>query len=627
MVLTTSSKKFIKKHQRNAFSYQVELNPAYQTNQNANFYEDWLVDLRHEGDEYVSISTGDQNAPKSNLVMVQTSAFKLDTVEKTSYFRPRVLPPIENMIVVDDEGVEQSVEPPDSMYDQHKFDCSAAVASAPGPAPGPGPTRRLSLTVPPGTSSNPNPAGPAPSPFAGDSHDNGAIADADWVDDGNPDGKSAKPTYGAVQTSGENDEFFYIMGRKVKADNEGFLKELWGICAEGSPAAISTASESIKCNVGESVQIGTFKKRKNLTIKKKNSRELGVQEADIVSPDVSDDEDDPAYMVWADDDVYEPDEMGVDLNDDEASIFSKEITYRMTDCESKYGLVTDPQTPEAPAPVPRYWVPTPTEAPAPDADAPSAAVVPTYQAPGPHRLLGERRKLGIEEAFSSSMLGVFDWRWCGPGTIVKNEDCPENGGAAAEHDDIEYMCRRHDHAKKIAQGSFGMPRLTCQADYDIQVGTTIGATCWAAIALCISVFPVGCAAALPLCDAEDVIGIVYGSNSPYGMSQGCYNIESVATPVYSPEAAHNHWCNCGWRGCSWGCASNHGATYVSSYDYSTQEVIRYGSNRYNGGNLHNYGYNAPGLNCVGTDIDGSTSECVRICPSDSSVFTSTNSWN
>ena len=485
MVVTTPSANtdsFIEKHQKEVYSYQVNLNPAYQTDQNARFYEDWTVDLRHEDDEYIKIVTGDRNAPKTNLVTVET----LSGAEYLSIVIPLERPPLDDAL---------------------KLDCRAVLEKKKDPEKN---GRSLNpVTPPPVASNNPNPGDPVLSSISGDSHIEGAtIVDEDWVDDGEHDGYSAKPSYGAPGAS----DIFYFMNRMVTANKNGLLDKLWGICAEGSPAATSET-----CSPGDSVLIGEFR----------------IKGSSVVG-------------------------------------------FRLTSsaCEALF----------------------------------------------------ERRKLGIEEWFGSSVLSASSYKWCGAGTDLATETCPETGGAATQHDDIEYMCRRHDHAKKVAVGGFGLPRLSCQADYDIQVGTTIGATCWAGIAACITFFPVGCAAALAACDAEDGVGIVYGNNSPIGMSQGCYNIEEVATPVYSYSAAHNHWCNCGWRGCSWGCADNHGETYVSSHTYSTEEVIRFGSDRYNGGNLHNYGYDAPGSDCVHTNSDGSTSACTTTCPSDSSVFTSTNSW-
>ncbi|GMI62528.1 hypothetical protein ScalyP_jg5733 [Parmales sp. scaly parma] len=177
-------------------------------------------------------------------------------------------------------------------------------------------------------------------------------------------------------------------------------------------------------------------------------------------------------------------------------------------------------------------------------------------------------------------------------------------------------------------GTLGLPILPCQADYEIQAGLSVSGSCWAAFAACIGPIPFGCATVIPLCSLSDAIALYFDNNNPLAASVGCWNTESIATPVYSAEAAHNHWCNCGWRGCSWGCADNHGATYISSYTYHTAEVLKTGSSRYEG-TLHNYGYNMPGTGC-NVNAAGSTTpqySCATQCDDDGSYFTSTNSWN
>jgi len=123
------------------------------------------------------------------------------------------------------------------------------------------------------------------------------------------------------------------------------------------------------------------------------------------------------------------------------------------------------------------------------------------------------------------------------------------------------------------------------------------------------------------CDWEDLIGVIFARESLISGYNGCYNYEQVATDHYvnRTHAAHNHWCSCGWRGCSWGCPSNHGATYqqFSHTTYSYQHVLKTWLNRYD--NTYDWGddnYDNPGPGCVHKNSDNTTDACTRQCPAD-----------
>ncbi|GMI60314.1 hypothetical protein ScalyP_jg10120 [Parmales sp. scaly parma] len=633
VALTSNQKTFIEKHQLAPMSYRVKMDMQYQPTENLppgiqerSMYQDWLVDLTPNS-EFVSITTGDATKGDGQTVTVETSEELSSGTDasgrrlssgaraRATTYESRV-PAYEDLLPPAD-GTSQFSK-------KFHSECSASKTVASDAV-------RRSLS---------------------ELEDDSVASDS-------------KDTYTLLQ----HEDDLIVMGRVVRVDSNGHLSKLFGFCFEGCAAQIAN-----DCQIGDTVQIGTFGAPSKMAVKENHYVAVSNRRRKLTEAPLQSAEMEPLTMEAVNAMIADP-------NNEEWQSIELEVDGEMVQVPQKFEAKAVTEATAAWNNERRSTGRTEGEVAEFFNEEPEYAYLPTARL----SMCPEKEDLAEDETEEDGearrKLWSCGWRgcdtegmlyniligdmplWCGAGTDIATEACPEGGAwtgtpsdrwtwaadSGGNHafrwfpsqnmDTMEYRCRRHDHSKKgsagyegLPLGNLGTPTMSCKADWDIARARrensphlTLQCASVLAAALLAVVPTVGASLlAIPAaCDMEDLIAVVYGHSSPIADFHGCYNYEQVPTHHYATmqHAAHNHWCNCGWRGCSWGCPSNHGETYqqLSSTTYSDQHVLKTWSNRYN--DFHDWGadnYDVPGPGCVHKNSDGSTSPCTKQCPDDES---------
>jgi hypothetical protein len=664
VALTSNQKTFIEKHQLAPMSYRVKMDMQYQPTENLPpgileraMYQDWLVDLTLNS-EFVSITTGDATKGDGQTVTVETSEELSSGTDasgrrlssgaraRATTYESRV-PAYEDLLPPAD-GTSQFSK-------KFHSECSASKTVASDAV-------RRSLS---------------------ELEDDSVASDS-------------KDTSTLLQ----HEDDLIVMGRVVRVDSNGHLSKLFGFCFEGCAAQIAN-----DCQIGDTVQIGTFGAPSEMAVKENHYVAVSNRRRKLTEAPLQSAEMEPLTMEAVNAMIADP-------NNEEWQSIELEVDGEMVQVPQKFEAKAVTQATAAWNNERRSTGRTEGEVAEFFNEEPEYAYLPTARlSMCPEEDLAEdeteedgeaRRKLfscgwrGCDSAgMLYNVLGGNMPLWCGPGTNVATEACPEGGAwtgtppqrytyANDENgsnmgfrwkdsqpvDDLEYRCRRHDHTKRgsagyegLPNGPLGVPTMSCYSDWLLFTGNdwlttgfhlsvTCGTVLAAALLAVVPTVGASLLLILPACDMEYLVTMVYGRPSPiYGIN-GCYNYEQVATHHYRTiqHAAHNHWCNCGWRGCSWGCPSNHGATYqaYSHTTYSYQHVHKQGEDRFGSYNResnpsaprlwqwntkqwreedgeffyyqiegeNNDAFDTPGPGCEHKNSDGSTSHCTRQCPDD-----------
>ncbi|GMI60316.1 hypothetical protein ScalyP_jg10122 [Parmales sp. scaly parma] len=666
VALTSNQKTFIEKHQLAPMSYRVKMDMQYQPTENLppgiqerSMYQDWLVDLTPNS-EFVSITTGDATKGDGQTVTVETSEELSSGTDasgrrlssgaraRATTYESRV-PSYEDLLPPAD-GTSQFSK-------KFHSECSASKTVASDAV-------RRSLS---------------------ELEDDSVASDS-------------KDTSTLLQ----HEDDLIVMGRVVRVDSNGHLSKLFGFCFEGCAAQIAN-----DCQIGDTVQIGTFGAPSEMAVKENHYVAVSNRRRKLTEAPLQSAEMEPLTMEAVNAMIADP-------NNEEWQSIELEVDGEMVQVPQKFEAKAVTQATAAWNNERRSTGRTEGEVAEFFNEEPEYAYLPTARlsmCPEKEDLAedeteedGEaRRKLwscgprgcDTEGMLYNILVGGMPL-YCGPGTNLTSEACPEGGawtGTPSDRytfhktkgvswvksqslDDLEYRCRRHDHTKKGSSGwlteevkagrlsgsypngsllGLSLPTMSCKADQDLAWGSKTGfiftdglgnedvfdSTCYVgmgctgvvAAALYNIVPTIGLSLfAIPAaCDVEDVVALLFGPESPVYGGIGCYNYENVPTHHYVTRAhgAHNHWCNCGWRGCSWGCPSNHGETYqaFSHTTYSPQHVLKTWLSRYE--STKDWGddaYDVPGPDCGHKNSDGTTAACTQQCPDDEKWSLTQSPW-
>jgi len=481
VALTSNQKTFIEKHQLAPMSYRVKMDMQYQPTENLPpgileraMYQDWLVDLTLNS-EFVSITTGDATKGDGQTVTVETSEELSSGTDasgrrlssgaraRATTYESRV-PAYEDLLPPAD-GTSQFSK-------KFHSECSASKTVASDAV-------RRSLS---------------------ELEDDSVASDS-------------KDTSTLLQ----HEDDLIIVGRVVRVDSNGHLSKLFGFCFEGCAAQIAN-----DCQIGDTVQIGTFGTPSKMAVKENHyvavsNRRRKLTEAPLQSAEIE-----PLTMEAVNAMIADP-------NNEEWQSIELEVDGEMVQVPQKFEAKAVTQATAAWNNERRSTGRTEGEVAEFFNEEPEYAYLPTARlsmCPEKEDLAedeteedGEaRRKLfscgwrgcDTEGMLYNVLLTLSKPLYCGPGTNLETEVCPEgqdeNGvtltpgqdgyggdwtGQPSDRwtwvgdglelrnsqpiDDLEYRCRRHDHAKKGSAGYeelpngnlFSLPAMSCKADLDI----------------------------------------------------------------------------------------------------------------------------------------------------------------